>query len=365
MEGAYQALLTKYDNLLKSAESDSVYRSLQENKKSDLNRLLNQYQAESATDGLDLVRSQILIELKEYDRAEQLLDQIISRESTQVSAARFQKVRVLQSRKNFQEALEIFRPLEEKVQVNEQYLDILFNFAYEAPELKDQEYFTRRLLALNHWPDNDLSFKSDMIENLALLEKMKGNPAAARQILDQGIAELSGTGHEKSLQSTLQLLDMIGKPAPALMAETWLNSKEFKLSDQQGKVLVIDFWAPWCGPCRTVIPALVEIYKQNVDNGLVVLGYTRLYGRYSDERQRLPEVEPKDEIRLTSEFLKRFDMTYPVAIANGKEGFETYHIRGIPTLIMIDRQGRVADFKIGSGNEQYVKDKIQELLKTS
>ena len=365
MEGAYQALLTKYDNLLKAAESDSVYRSLQENKKSDLNMLLNQYQSESASAGLDLVRSQILIELKDYDRAGQLLDQIISRESTQVSAARFHKVRVLQSRNKFQEALEIFRPIEEKVQVNEQYLDILFNFAYEASELKDQEYFTRKLLTLNQWPDNDLRFKSDMIENLALLEKMKGNPETARQILEQGIAELSGTGNETSLQSTLQLWDLIGKPAPALMAETWLNSKEFKLSDQQGKVLVIDFWAPWCGPCRTVIPALVEIYKQNVDNGLVVLGYTRLYGRYSDEMQRLPEVEPKDEIRLTSEFLKRFDMTYPVAIANGKEGFETYHIRGIPTLIMIDRQGWVADFKIGSGNEQYVKDKIQELLKTS
>jgi len=365
MEGAYQALITKYDNLMKTAESDSVYRALQENKKSDLNKLLNQYQSESSTAGLDLVRSQILIELKEYDKANQLLDQIISRESSQADPARFHKVRVLQSLKKYEEALELFRPIEEKVQVDEQYLEILFDFAYEAPELRDQEYFSRKLLALNQWPDNDLRNKGYILENLALLEKMKGNPESARQILNQGIAELNSTGHETSLQSTLQLMDMIGKPAPELTAETWFNSRAFKLSDQHGKVVVIDFWAPWCGPCRAVIPALVEIYQQNRDKGLVILGYTRLYGRYSDEMRRLGKVESKEEIRLTGEFLKRFNMTYPVAIAKGMEGFESYHIRGIPTLIMIDKQGRVADFKIGSGNEQYVQDRIQELLKAS
>jgi hypothetical protein len=52
-----------------------------------------------------------------------------------------------------------------------------------------------------------------------------------------------------------------------------------------------------------------------MEKGLLILGYTHLYGRYSDEVQRLGKVKPKEEIRLTGKFLKRFSMTYPVAIA--------------------------------------------------
>jgi hypothetical protein len=51
-----------------------------------------------------------------------------------------------------------------------------------------------------------------------------------------------------------------------------------------------------------------------------------------------------------------------VAIVYDKRGFEDYSIRGIPTLIFIDKKGKIADFKIGSGNEQYVEDKIEQLL---
>ena len=126
--------------------------------------------------------------------------------------------------------------------------------------------------------------------------------------------------------------------------------------------MVIDFWATWCAPCRAVIPSLVEVYEKYKNEGLVVIGYTRLYGSYRDDKQRLGPVEPKDEIRLTGEFLKRFEMSYPVAIAHDKKGFEDFAIRGIPTLIFVDKKGKIVDFKIGSGNEQYVSDRIQELL---
>lgn len=365
MGGAYQALLTKYENLLKSAESDSAYRVLQTNKKADLALLLQQYQTELSTPDLDLIRGQIFIDLEQYEQAASILDRLISSETSNAVLARFHKVRLLQETQKFSEALELFRPVENKIAVGDQYLEVLMNFAFEAPNLTDQEYFSRKLLELNKWPEENLRYKSDIIENLAMLVKMKGQIEEARQILNQGIAELTGTGNETSLQSTLKLLDLIGQPAPELFAETWLNSKPFTLKDQKGKVIVIDFWAPWCPPCRAIIPDLVNIYQEYKDQGLVMLGYTRLYGRYRDDIQRFDKTDPKEEIRLTSEFLKRFQMTYPVAIANGKEGFETYHIRGIPTLILIDKQGRVADFKIGSGNEQYVKTRIRQLLNAS
>ncbi|MFZ0390645.1 MAG: TlpA disulfide reductase family protein, partial [Calditrichia bacterium] len=120
--------------------------------------------------------------------------------------------------------------------------------------------------------------------------------------------------------------------------------------------------APWCAPCRAVIPAIAESYRQMQDKGLEVIGYTRLYGSYRDDQQNAGEVPPEKEISLTKEFVKRFKIGYPVAIAEKQDVFEKYHIRGIPTMIFIDKKGRIADFKIGSGNPALIQEKIESML---
>jgi thiol-disulfide isomerase/thioredoxin len=362
MEGAYAALLDKYEHLLDSVKSDSTYRSLVENKKVDLQLLLDQYQDEKPIPSLEIIRAQILIDLKNYEQATQKLDEVIKGDSELVDYARFQKVRVLQKTDQFSEALMLFQNITHDLEINDQYLDVLINFAFEAPQLADQEKFSQQLLEMDQWPEDDLRFKGYMFQNLALIEHQKGNTEQAKAILEEGISVLEESGHTQSLESTKKLINMIGMKAPELFAETWLNSGPLKLKSLRGKVVVIDFWATWCSPCRAVIPSLVDTYEKYKNDGLVVLGYTRLYGSYRDDIQRLGPVEPKDEIRLNNEFLKRYNMTYPVAIAHDEKGFEDYAIRGIPTLIFIDKKGKIADFKIGSGNEQYVIDRIEQLL---
>jgi thiol-disulfide isomerase/thioredoxin len=362
MAAAYDAIQKKYEERMKTANTDSAYQQLKAEKKADLEMLLGKFEDAGSTDAINLVRSLTLIDLKMYDAAMDTLNLIIDHQRELENHAKLQKVRILQETNKFPQAIEIFKPIEGKLSWDKYYWDVVFNFTFEAPDPQDRERYSRLLLSHNDWPENLKDYKRYMYQNIAFVEKERGEIDNARATLNQGIAALQDSSSTGTLESTLKLIDLIGKPAPELRAKTWLNSQPFTLSEMKGKVVLIDFWATWCAPCRAVIPTLVESYQKDKNKGLVILGYTRLYGRYRDDIQRLGTVEPAKEIMLTRDFLKRFNMSYPIAIADNKTGFEKYFIQGIPTLIFIDKSGNVADFRIGSGNEQEIVKKIQKLL---
>jgi thiol-disulfide isomerase/thioredoxin len=156
-----------------------------------------------------------------------------------------------------------------------------------------------------------------------------------------------------------RLAYLIGKQAPELQKmKGWINSKPIKLADLRGKVVLLDFWGTWCGPCVQVIPELIELHEKYHDKGLVVIGI------HDDSMNSVKNLE-KEIKKLSKALWDGKKIPYAIALDGGGrckiEGTErtasgattaAYGIQAFPTMVLIDKQGKVvSDFYPGANNE--------------
>ncbi|HVT81516.1 MAG TPA: TlpA disulfide reductase family protein, partial [Phycisphaerae bacterium] len=130
------------------------------------------------------------------------------------------------------------------------------------------------------------------------------------------------------------------------------EGKPIKLSDFKGKVVILDFWATWCGPCKVSMPGLQKIYDQVRDQGVVVLSLN-----VWDEK------DPFDAwIKANSGTTYNFTFAFDVA-GRGAESIATskFNVSGIPTMYIINRDGKVAKTLMGSGNEANIVKALGEI----
>src|SRR5215471_4494236 len=134
-------------------------------------------------------------------------------------------------------------------------------------------------------------------------------------------------------------------PAPGWKL-TDLNSRSVSFSDFRGRVVILDFWATWCVPCRVEIPHFVELQKQYGAKGLAVIGVS------------LDEQGP-DAVKR---FVKQFEVNYSIVIGNEKIAEKYGGIVALPTTFVIDRKGRIASQHIGYDDKAVFEKEIQSLL---
>jgi thiol-disulfide isomerase/thioredoxin len=125
-----------------------------------------------------------------------------------------------------------------------------------------------------------------------------------------------------------------------------LNGKTVKFSDFRGKVVILDFWATWCAPCRLEIPHFVELQKRYGDKGLAVIGVSL------DEQGS----------ETVKKFVKQYGVNYPIVIGNQKVVEAYGGIVAVPTTFVIDRQSRIVSRHVGYDDKAAFEQEIQSLL---
>lgn len=149
-------------------------------------------------------------------------------------------------------------------------------------------------------------------------------------------------------------------PAPEIVATEWIDQKPVKMSDLRGQVVLLDFWATWCGPCHVTFPKLRELHEKYKNKGLVVLGATKFWGGFKG-----PPMTPKEELAYLRRFKKAERLPYGFAIANGDDNDINYGVSAIPTAILIDRRGFVRYISVGVSEEENATlgENVEKLLK--
>ena len=147
--------------------------------------------------------------------------------------------------------------------------------------------------------------------------------------------------------------------APEITVNEWIEQKPTSLASLRGRVVLLDFWATWCGPCRVTIPRLSALQRKYGRRGFVVLGMTTYQGR-GDGRQ----MSPPEELGFLRQFKRRVGATYGFAVADTDSNEENYGVSSFPTHVLLDRRGRVRLIGVGAsdGEAALLEATVRKLL---
>ena len=137
-----------------------------------------------------------------------------------------------------------------------------------------------------------------------------------------------------------------GKPAPLNFTLKDMNGVDVNLTSFKGRVILLNFWATWCGPCKLEIPDLVKL-QDEYRNELVVLGFS-----------------VDDTVEQLRPYAAEYKMNYPILVGLGHENVQEAYgpLFGIPVTVLIDREGRIAKKMSGIRSKQQFEREIKALL---
>jgi len=167
------------------------------------------------------------------------------------------------------------------------------------------------------------------------------NPLIVFGVIVAVIAIILGLGYALVEAGQTQLTS---GPAPDFSLKTY-NGNAFRLSDYRGKVVLINFWASWCVPCRDEAPVLNTLWNEYKDRGVVIIGVGYL-----------------DNEKDARAYLQEFGVRFETGHDNGNIISGLYHIKGVPETFIIDKKGDIVDLIISTVSATTLRPELDRLL---
>jgi cytochrome c biogenesis protein CcmG, thiol:disulfide interchange protein DsbE len=139
-------------------------------------------------------------------------------------------------------------------------------------------------------------------------------------------------------------LPEVGEPAPDFALQS-VSGEELRVSSQRGQVVLVNFWATWCVPCRSEMPAIERVYRQQAERGFRVVAV--------DVQESESEVQP---------FMTELNLTFPAVLDRDGYVSRLYRARALPSSFLIDRQGIIRFVRVGALSQEQLEEQLKLAL---
>ena len=228
-------------------------------------------------------------------------------------------------------------------------------YASETRRLCEQQLKKRKLDADPHLP----IALGAAYEVLAQALAEKGQHAQAVSLLRAALARYGNTSIRARLQKNLNLLALVGQPAPSLQVTQYLGPKPPTPAALKGSPVLLFFWAHWCVDCKAEVPIIARLRQEFAPAGLVVIGPTQLYGYAAQGADASPEQEREYIESVRAKYYASLqDMPVPLS----KQNFNAYGASTTPTLVVLNRAGQVAMYHPGALSYDELRNAVQNAV---
>ena len=228
-------------------------------------------------------------------------------------------------------------------------------YARKTEQLAAQQLKTRKLDAEPHLP----TALGAAIEVEAQVLAAKGTPALAVALLKKDLIAYRNTSIRNRLQKNLNLLALVGKPAPPLQLSEYLGPKPVALAQLKGSPVLLFFWAHWCVDCKGEAPLIGRLHSEYASKGLAVVAPTQRYGYAAGGETASPAAELA-YIQGTRDHYYSALLDVPAPVS--QENLSVYGVSTTPTLVLLDRTGKVAFYHPGALSYEELKAAVDRVM---